>query len=194
MTQADPTTQAVPTTQAAPTGTDATASRLPAGPSPYFLGEAEGDKLVLFDQLFTLLTTSPQTSGQFDAFVTEGRPGQAVPAHFHRTTHETFFVLSGAIRLWVDDQAGGRETRILEEGGFGYVPRDTIHSYRIERTGKIFGVTSAGFTDFFRAVARPTDKAGIPEPAEFHIPSFDEMARQGAAHDVNFVAGYELFD
>ena len=169
-------------------------THLPAEPSPYFLGEGDGDKLVLFDQLFTLLTTSPQTNGEFDAFVTEGRPGQPVPPHFHALTHETFFVLEGAIRLWVDDQNGFRETRILEAGEFGFVPKDTIHSYRIERPGKVFGVTSGGFSDFFRAVARPTDQAGIPDPPQFHIPPFEKMASEGARHDVNFVAGYELFD
>lgn len=173
---------------------DAITSHLPSAPNPYLLNDGEGDKLVLFDQLFTLLTTSPQTSGEFDAFLTEGRPGQAVPPHFHARTHETFFVMEGAIRLWVDDQHGNRETRILEAGGFGFVPKNTIHSYRIERTGKIFGVTSGGFSDFFRAIAKPTDKPGIPEPADFHIPPFELMAQQGAEHDVNFVAGYELFD
>ncbi|MDF2993594.1 MAG: qdoI [Microbacterium sp.] len=169
-------------------------SSLPTRPAPYFLGAADGDKLVLFDQLFTLLTTAPQTDGEFDAFVTEGRPGRPVPPHFHAKTHETFFVLEGAIRLWVDDQQGTRETRILEAGEFGYVPKNTIHSYRIERTGKVFGVTSAGFTDFFRVVARSTETAGIPEPADFHIPDFAVMAAEGARHDVNFVEGYELFD
>ncbi|MFK4759824.1 quercetin 2,3-dioxygenase [Microbacterium sp. ZW T5_45] len=170
------------------------ATALPAGPLPYFLADGEGDKLVLFDQLFTLLTTSPQTEGQFDAFLTEGRPGRPVPPHFHALTHETFFVLEGAIRLWVDDQQGFRETRIIEAGGFGYVPKNAIHSYRIEQTGKIFGITSAGFSDFFRAVARPTDVAGIPTPDAFHIPSPEFFQAQGAEHDVNFVDGYELFD
>lgn len=169
-------------------------SALPTQPAPYFLGAAEGDKLVMFDQLFTLLATAAQTEREFDSFLTEGRPGQAVPAHFHALTHETFFVLEGAIRLWVDDQNGHRETRILEAGDFGYVPKNTIHSYRIERTGKVFGVTSGGFSDFFRAVGRPTDTAGIPEPADYFIPDFATMAAEGARHDVNFVAGYELFD
>ncbi|WP_144832868.1 quercetin 2,3-dioxygenase [Microbacterium sp. BH-3-3-3] len=169
-------------------------SALPAGPAPYFLGEADGDKLVMFDQLFTLLATAPQTSREFDAFLTEGRPGRPVPPHFHALTHETFFVLEGAIRLWVDDQNGHRETRVLEAGHFGYVPKNTIHSYRIEQTGKIFGVTSGGFSDFFRAVGRPTDTAGIPEPDAFHIPDFSVMAAEGARHDVNFVADYALFD
>lgn len=169
-------------------------SLLPTAPLPYLLGDGEGDKLVLFDQLFTLLTTSLQTAGQFDAFITEGRPGRPVPPHFHAETHETFFVLEGAIRLWIDDQRGNRETRILEAGGFGFVPKDTIHSYRIERTGKIFGVTSAGFTDFFRAVARPTSKPGIPAEAEFHIPAPEVFGAEGAKHDVHFVQGYELFD
>lgn len=169
-------------------------SALPAQPAPYFLGAAEGDKLVMFDQLFTLLVTAAQTEREFDSFLTEGRPGQAVPAHFHALTHETFFVIEGAIRLWVDDQNGHRETRILEAGDFGYVPKNTIHSYRIERTGKVFGVTSGGFSDFFRAVGRPTGTAGIPEPADYFIPDFATMAAEGARHDVNFVAGYELFD
>jgi len=170
------------------------ASALPASGLPYFLADGEGDKLVMFDQLFTLLTTSAQTEGQFDAFITEGRPGRPVPPHFHADTHETFFVLEGAIRLWVDDQNGHRETRIIEPGGFGYVPKNTIHSYRIERTGKIFGVTSAGFSDFFRAVGRPTDLAGIPEPDAFHIPSPEVMRAEGEQRDVHFVPGYELFD
>ncbi len=169
-------------------------SSLPGDPSPYLLTEGEGDKLVLFDQLFTLLTTSPQTEGQFDAFLTRGRPGDAVPPHFHALTHETFFVVDGEIRLWIDDRNGTRETRVLEPGGFGYVPKNVIHSYRIERTATIFGVTSAGFTDFFRAIGRPTYTPGIPEPADFHIPPFELMGAEGARHDVNFVPGYELFD
>jgi quercetin 2,3-dioxygenase len=167
---------------------------LPAGSTPYLLDEGEGDKLVLFDQLFTLLTTSPQTSGEFDAFLTEGRPGREVPPHYHAHTHETFFVLEGAIRLWVDDQQGNRESRVLEAGGFGFVPRMAIHSYRIERTAKVFGVTSGGFSDFFRAIARPTKEAGIPEPSDHHIPDFARMAQVGAENDVNFVHGYRLFD
>ncbi|AZS38379.1 Quercetin 2,3-dioxygenase [Microbacterium lemovicicum] len=167
---------------------------LPEALVPYLLTEGQGQKIVLFDQLFTLLTTGAQTERQFDAFVTVGRPGQAVPAHFHARTNETFFVLDGEVRLWIDDRKGVRETRILEAGGFGFVPRDTIHSYRIEKTARIFGVTSAGFTDFFRAVGRPTTTPGIPGPGEVHIPSFAEMGSRGAEHDVNFVPGYELFD
>ena len=176
------------------TGTDARPSTLPTIGVPYLLDAAEGDRLVLFDQLFTLLSTSGQTEGQFDSFITEGRPGQAVPPHFHAATHETFFVLEGAIRLWMDDRNGRRETRILEPGGFGFVPKNVIHSYRIERAGKVFGVTSGGFTEFFRAVGRPTDVAGVPAPADVHVPEFAEFARQGALHDVHFVPDYELFD
>lgn len=170
------------------------ASLLPASPAPYFLDEVQGDKLVVFDQLFTLVTTRAQTEDQFDAFFTDGNPGQPVPPHFHALTHETFFVVEGAIQLWIDDRAGFRETRILEAGGFGYVPKNCVHSYRIVKRGRIFGVTSGGFSDFFRAIGRPTDTAGIPGPGDMHIPSPEFMAQQGAIHDVNFVPGYELWD
>lgn len=161
---------------------------------PYFLRNGEGEKVVLFDQLFTLLVSGRLNEGQYDSFVSEGRPGRAVPPHFHARTYETFFVLDGAVRLWVDDQHGVRETRILEAGDFAFVPRNTIHSYQIEKTARLTGITSAGFFDFFRAVGGRTEKAGIPEPAEFHIPPFELFGAEGAKHDVNFVAGYELFD
>ena len=161
---------------------------------PYFLRNGEGEKIVMFDQLFTLLVSGAHNDGQYDSFVSEGRPGQAVPPHFHARTYETFFVLEGAVRLWLDDQNGFKETRILEPGDFGFVPKNTIHSYRIEKTARLTGITTAGFFDFFRAVGGPTDKAGIPEPSEFHIPPFALLGAEGARHDVNFVQGYELFD
>jgi len=161
---------------------------------PYFLRDGEGEKIVMFDQLFTQLVSGSVNDGQFDSFVSEGNPGRAVPAHFHAHTYETFFVLEGAVRLWVDDQHGLRETRILEPGDFAFVPKNTIHSYRIEKTARLTGITTAGFFDFFRAVGGPTDKAGIPAPPDFHIPPFELMGREGARHDVNFVESYELFD
>ena len=161
---------------------------------PYFLRDGEGEKIVMFDQLFTLLVSGHHSNGEFDSFASEGRPGQAVPPHFHARTYETFFVLDGTVRLWVDDKHGMRETQILEPGDFAFVPKNTIHSYRIEKTARLTGITSAGFFEFFRAVGDATDKAGIPEPADFHIPPFELMGREGARHDMNFVQGYELFD
>src|SRR3954470_870534 len=83
------------------TGTDPRASRTDI---PYFLRDGEGEKVVMFDQLFTLLVSGHHSNGEFDSFVSEGRPGQAVPPHFHARTYETFFVLDGAVRLWVDDK------------------------------------------------------------------------------------------
>jgi quercetin 2,3-dioxygenase len=161
---------------------------------PYFLRNGEGEKIVMFDQLFTLLVSGAENDGQYDSFVSEGNPGQAVPPHFHARTYETFFVLDGAVRLWLDDRNGFRETRILEPGDFAFVPKNTIHSYRIEKSARLTGITTAGFFDFFRAVGGRTEKAGLPQPPDFHIPPFELMGREGARHDVNFVQGYELFD
>lgn len=170
------------------------ASALPGAPAPYMLDEADGDKIVMFDQMFTLLTTNPETSGEFDAFFNDGPAGDPVPPHFHAKTHETFFVVSGAVQLWIDDRAGYRETRVLEAGGFGFVPRGAVHSYRMTKPSRVFGVTSGGFTDFFRAVGKPTDIAGAPAPDQIYIPDFALMAAKGAEHDVNFIDGFELWD
>ena len=74
------------------------------------------------------LATGAVTDGQFGLYRWEMGPGPGGPdPHFHRTITESFYVLSGTIRLfdgsaWVDGVPGD----------FLYVPQGGLHGFRNE--------------------------------------------------------------
>ena len=74
------------------------------------------------------LATGEQTHGQFGLTRWDMGPEPSGPApHFHRTMSESFFVLSGAVRIfdgtdWVDTRPGD----------FCFVPEGGIHGFRNE--------------------------------------------------------------
>ena len=74
------------------------------------------------------LATGATTAGRFGLYLWDmgPEPGGA-SAHFHRTISESFFVLSGTVRLfdgkdWVDSRPGD----------FAYVPEGGLHGFRNE--------------------------------------------------------------
>lgn len=74
------------------------------------------------------LATSASTRGEYGLYRWEMGPAPSGPgAHFHRTISESFYVLTGRVRLfdggrWVDGTAGD----------FLYVPPGGVHAFRNE--------------------------------------------------------------
>jgi mannose-6-phosphate isomerase-like protein (cupin superfamily) len=74
------------------------------------------------------LATGASTNGQFGLYRWDMGPQPSGPsAHFHKTISESFFVLSGTVRLyngerWIDATAGD----------FLYVPEGGVHAFRNE--------------------------------------------------------------
>src|SRR5947209_8744135 len=74
------------------------------------------------------LATGRSTGGKFGLYRWDMGPEPSGPApHFHRTMSESFFVLSGAVRLhdgngWVD----------ARPGDYCFVPEGGIHGFRNE--------------------------------------------------------------
>ena len=74
------------------------------------------------------LATAASTDGKFGLYRWEMGPGRGGPdPHFHRSISESFYVLSGEVRLhdgngWVDGHPGD----------FLYVPQGGIHGFRNE--------------------------------------------------------------
>ncbi|HEY6972736.1 MAG TPA: cupin domain-containing protein [Nitrospiraceae bacterium] len=74
------------------------------------------------------LATGASTHGQFGLYRWDARPHTPGPsAHFHRTMSESFFILSGTVRLfngerWIDATAGD----------FLYVPEGGLHGFHNE--------------------------------------------------------------
>ena len=74
------------------------------------------------------LATGGTTDGDFGLYryVMSGPPAGPA-AHFHRTISESFFVLSGTVRLY-----DGRTWTDAHAGDFLYVPAGGIHAFRNE--------------------------------------------------------------
>lgn len=106
------------------------------------------------------LATSASTGGEFGLYRLDMGPAPAGPStHFHRSISESFFILSGTMRLfdganWIDATAGD----------FLYVPVGGLHAFRNE-SGKpaslllLFapGAPREGYFEGLSAVAEMTD-------------------------------------
>jgi quercetin 2,3-dioxygenase len=159
---------------------------LPGKPAPFVLKQGEGEKSVLFGDLFTIMLTGDETEGQYDVFAVEGHAGSMIPAHLHLWTHEIFYVVDGTVHVWLDDEHGTKSDTILQTGDFAYVPKNVVHAYRFEATSKVFGTSTAGFGRFFHAMGRKTDKPGIPARDEIFVPSREQMQAAGEKYGTVF--------
>jgi mannose-6-phosphate isomerase-like protein (cupin superfamily) len=99
---------------------EASATFRPAGQKP--------DLLIGSNTTVRYLATGASTHGQFGLYRWEAKPRTPGPnAHFHKTMSESFFILSGTIRLfngerWIDATAGD----------FLFVPEGGIHAFHNE--------------------------------------------------------------
>ena len=101
-------------------GGETTASFRPAGTPPELPRPGGGAA--------SYLATGATTAGRFGLYRWDmgTQPGGADP-HFHRTMSESFFVLSGVVRLY-----DGERWRDSGPGDFAYVPEGGLHGFRNE--------------------------------------------------------------
>ncbi|MFB6721678.1 cupin domain-containing protein [Kribbella sp. NPDC056345] len=78
----------------------------------------------------TLLADVPQTGGQLTSHRSTFRPGkEGAPPHQHHEASELFFVLTGRLRVLLDD-----ELILLDQGDFLVVPPSTTHAFEAAGT------------------------------------------------------------
>ena len=80
------------------------------------------------DTSIQYLATGVSTQGQFGLYRWDAKPHTRGPnAHFHRTMSESFFILSGTLRLF-----NGKRWIDAKPGDFLYVPEGGIHGFHNE--------------------------------------------------------------
>jgi mannose-6-phosphate isomerase-like protein (cupin superfamily) len=100
------------------------------------------------------LATGDSTNGQFGLHRWNMSPARSGPdPHFHRSISESFFVISGAIKLY-----DGNDWIDARPGDFLFVPEGGIHGFRNE-SGKdasmlILFAPGAPREDYFETLAR----------------------------------------
>src|SRR4051812_21188695 len=101
-------------------------------------------------------------------------PGGGPPPHVHAHEDEFVYVLAGHIDVRLGDQL-----HAFGPGGFAYVPRGTVHTFRNagDTAGRILvGFTPGGIENFFREAGRNATDDGPAPPVDD-----DEIARTTAA-------------
>ena len=94
-------------------------------------GETTASVFHLQDQLSRtgvgrVVASGAQTHGDFGLFHAEMAPGDEIAAHFHRTFSESFYVLSGHIELWNNE-----DWTKASPGELVHVPRGGVHGLRV---------------------------------------------------------------
>jgi len=164
---------------------------LPAAPKPYVIGNGQGEKSLVFDQLFEILVSGDETDDQYGAWTMKARQGDRIPAHTHLKTHEFFYVVDGEISVWMDDQADYHTKTTLTTGDFAFVPANIVHAFKIENTTTVFGAGTAGFERFFHAIGQKTD---LDEPQGVYVPDFSIMRAAGEKYATVFMPEFRFRD
>lgn len=172
-----------------PNGRPAWEGVLPGRPHPFFLAAGEGEHSKLFVDTFTVLLSGDETDNEFGVFTSTCPPGEIIPTHSHDGTHETFYVLEGLIRLYVQMPDGEKVTRHLREGDFAFVPAGAPHAYRIEEPTRLLGVASGGFERFFGHMGTLVDDPTAATPP--FIPDGPRMGAAAQRHHMEFLPGFE---
>jgi len=167
------------------------AGALPGTAKPYVLAQGEGEKSLVFDQLFEILLTGDETSDQFGAWTMKARQGDRIPAHVHHRTHEFFYVVDGEITVWMDDQADYHSKSTLVTGDFAFVPAGLVHAFKIENTSTVFGAGTAGFERFFHAIGQKTEAT---EPQGMFVPDYAVMRAAGEKYWTQFMPEFTFRD
>ena len=118
------------------------------------------------------LATGASTHGQFGLYRWDMGPDPAGPGtHFHRTISESFFVLSGTVRLF-----NGERWTEASAGDFLYVPEGGLHAFRNESGAPasmliLFapGAPREGYFDTLAEIARTGRTLTDEEWAAFFI-------------------------
>ena len=126
---------------------------VPAGSGPGYWGPGDQIRFIL---------TGAQTGGAFFLAEVLVPPGGGPPPHIHDREDETFYVLQGALTIWVGDQ-----TVHASQGDCAHLPRGIVHSFR--NTGKeaarmLVTVTPAGIEKFFEEACYPAVEGKEPPP------------------------------
>jgi mannose-6-phosphate isomerase-like protein (cupin superfamily) len=121
------------------------------------------------------LATGASTNGHFGLYRWEMGPQPSGPGpHFHRTMTESFFVLSGTVRIY-----DGRQWVETRPGDFTFVPEGGVHGFRNES-----GADAAMLILFTPGAPREAYFEGLVEIAhQEQKPSEEELADFYARHD-----------
>src|SRR6187551_2675519 len=120
--------------------------------SGYALPHNEGEAFWLLGMLQTVKIGRADTGGAYGMLEIVVPPGLGSPWHVHPEEDEWFYVLDGALTVWVGDAKVE-----LKSGGFAFGPKGVPHTFygTAPVTRALVGFAPMQFEGFLRAVGHP---------------------------------------
>ncbi|KAJ5592308.1 hypothetical protein N7537_009212 [Penicillium hordei] len=132
------------------------------------------------DYAFTLMGTNAPVSAEL-----------GVLPHIHQRYYENFYNLKGRFQLWADKGNSGQQARLLSQGDYGSVPRNTTHTFQVlDPDTEIIGtIVPGGFEDLFYALGTNfTSSTNTP-----YVPAAINASTSGGS-DPSTISALQQFD
>ena len=122
----------------------------------------------------TILSTA-DSNGAMCVVDSTSPPDSGPPRHIHHNEDETFVILTGSCRIWIEG-----EEKVTQAGESVFIPRGKEHTFKVtgsEPCRHLVILTPGGFEGFFSDMAAgqfkiPDDMPSIEESAKRHNMSF----------------------
>jgi quercetin dioxygenase-like cupin family protein len=109
--------------------------------------------------LVSQMAGTSDNNGAFDLVVGRMRRGTEPPPHVHSREHEAFYILSGALTVYVD-----RKVFRLSAGDFMFLPHGVPHAFLLEsdEVHQLTLVAPGGFFDAVNKMNAPAERLDVP--------------------------------
>jgi quercetin dioxygenase-like cupin family protein len=159
--------------------TDVAIASLPTVEEP---GDAEA--IWFLGNLVLVRASRESTGGRMAVVEMLAPPGFGSPLHVHHLEDEWFYVIEGALTVWVDGTS-----LELPAGSFAYGPRDLPHTFLVTSPAParfLLGTDPSGFEDFVRELGEPAT-AHTLAPASVEMPSPEHITAVAAKYGMEIL-------
>jgi quercetin dioxygenase-like cupin family protein len=126
---------------------------------PFARKADEGEARWFIGALAIIKSTGEETGGAMAVVELRAAEGFGSPLHVHTLEEEWFYVVEGALTIWVGGQ-------VIEApaGSFVFGPKDVPHTFvvRSPEARFLLGTQPAGFDEFIRAASTPAERLELP--------------------------------
>jgi quercetin dioxygenase-like cupin family protein len=144
----------------------------------------ETEAIWFLGTLSLVKASKESTDGRMAVVEMLAPPGFGSPLHVHRREDEWFYVIEGALKVWVDGEASE-----LPAGSFAYGPRDLPHTFVVtspDPARVLLGAEPSGFEDFVRELGVPA-RALTLAPDSVQLPSPERMTNVAAKYGMEIL-------
>jgi quercetin dioxygenase-like cupin family protein len=116
--------------------------------SGFVLGPQEGPAYGFHGARIVIKASGERTLGQLGVMESTYPPGLSVRTHVHRGEDEMFYLLTGELTGYCDEDGW-----IARAGSFVFVPRDRPHSFTVTSAGPATALVITGPSQLDRQIA-----------------------------------------